>query len=179
MHYPSNEEAQGQNRVFTYFCKFKLHVWLHKSGQKIPGRVHICNEAPQQIGIYPTHLSTPTNLTYLSERLRDDDPEYSRMSPPPFDRCPGLVFYYVYNPAIHRDTHSVFYRPSLLNGRHIVDVLRAVCGPADVSEAELDRVRREATEGEEEEDFFRQWDAVWRTEWYNTEVTAQHQDEEV
>ena len=41
--------------------------------------------------------------------------------------------------------HGVSYRPALLNSRHVVDVVRAVCGPADVSEAELDRVRRETT----------------------------------
>ena len=42
---------------------------------------------------------------------------------------------------------TVIYRPALLKGWHIVDVLRAICGPADVSEAELNRVRWEATEG--------------------------------
>ena len=43
------------------------------------------------------------------------------------------------------DHHCVFYRPALLHGRHVVDVQRAVCGPADVSEAELDLIKREAT----------------------------------
>ena len=33
----------------------------------------------------------------------------------------------------------------MLNNRHPVDVLRAVCGGADVSEAELDRIRREVS----------------------------------
>ena len=69
--------------------------------------------------------------------------------------------------------HNVLYRPALLNGRHIVDVLRAICGPADVSEAEMDRVRTEATknaseymEGDED------WEGVWLTHWRGGAVTA-------
>ena len=38
------------------------------------------------------------------------------------------------------------YRSELLNGRHVIDVLKAVCNPSGVSEAELDRIRRETTE---------------------------------
>ena len=53
-----------------------------------------------------------------------------------------ITFYYIYESDGHKNL--VYYRPALLNGRHVVDILRVVCGPADVSEAELDRVRREA-----------------------------------
>ena len=72
---------------------------------------------------------------------------------------PELLFHYI---LLKMHTHLVFYRPALLNGRHIVDVVRAVCGPADVSEAELDRVRREATERAKERNHET---GVWRTWW--------------
>jgi len=50
----------------------------------------------------------------------------------------------IFNYKHHDNTfHSVYYRPALLNGRHVVDVLRAVCGPADVDDAELNHVRTE------------------------------------
>ena len=65
--------------------------------------------------------------------------------------------------------HSVLYRPALLNGRHVVDVLRAVCRPADVSEAERDRIRREATrEGVVYEEG---WEDVWGTLWQSAALT--------
>ena len=55
-----------------------------------------------------------------------------------------------------------------------MDVLRAVCGPADVTEAELDRVRREATEKAESMELWGEWwEEVWRTEWMGVTVTAQ------
>ena len=73
--------------------------------------------------------------------------------------------------------HTVYYRPALLNGRNVVDVLRTVCGPVDVSEAELTRIRKEVTEravnlaqkwGQEEEG----WEGVWVTSWEGSSVTA-------
>ena len=59
-----------------------------------------------------------------------------------------------------------------------MDVVRAVCGPADVSEAKLDHARREATkealdmveEGGEEEEV---WEGVWHTEWWCPAIIAQ------
>ena len=82
--------------------------------------------------------------------------------------CPEMVF----NHRYHTDVclHVVIYRPAFLNGRHIVDVLRAVCGPADVREAELDRVSREATK--------MKWnwgwlgEGVWVAQWRNVAVIA-------
>ena len=47
------------------------------------------------------------------------------------------LFNYIFH---HGHNHHVWYRPAQLKGRHIVDVMRAVCGPADVSEAELDEL---------------------------------------
>ena len=82
-----------------------------------------------------------------------------------------MVFYYRYSPDDER--HSVYYRPALLNGRHIVDVLRAVCGPTDLSEAELDRVRREATEGARDELWISDGRKdVWWTRWWGAAITV-------
>ena len=78
-----------------------------------------------------------------------------------------MVFYFAHNPDYH--LNYVFYRPELLNGRHIVDVARTVCGPTVVSEAELDRARREATERAREIDH---QTGEWYTAWYGVAVTA-------
>ena len=56
--------------------------------------------------------------------------------------------------------HCIYHRSALHNGRHVVDVLRAVCGPADVCGAELDRVRRKATETAMN---------MWRVWWFKRE----------
>ena len=85
---------------------------------------------------------------------------------------PGLVFDYCYFPD--EGCHSVVYRPALLNGRHVVDVLRAVCGPAYVSEAELDRVRREASEKTKDQSWrVEGWEGVWGTKWRSAAITAE------
>ena len=79
-----------------------------------------------------------------------------------------LVFNYQYFPTPIRPFNLVLYRPARLHGRHVVDVLRAVCGSADVSEAELDRVRREATERANKVEVL---DGVWLTHWSGAKVT--------
>ena len=86
-----------------------------------------------------------------------------------------MLFDYYHSSHGERVQHHVFYRPALLSGRHIVDVLRAICGPADVSEAELDRVRKNATK-EAIDMSWRMgsegWEGVWKTMWYGAPVTA-------
>ena len=83
-----------------------------------------------------------------------------------------MVFEYRFRPDKSR--HFVYYRPSLLKGRHIVDVLRSVCGPADVSEAELDRVRKGATEMAGDVEWWSgEYEGVWRTSWYGAAITAE------
>ena len=103
-----------------------------------------------------------TSLTYVSVtgELWNRLPSITKKSP-------NIVFTHVYTPE--REFNYVFYRPALLNGRDIFDVLRAVCGPADVSEAELDRIRREATEIASP---FSGDPAVWRTKWWAEPVAA-------
>ena len=87
-------------------------------------------------------------------------------------KMPEMVF--EYHEHIESQRHLVLYRPALINGRHIVDVLRAVCGLADVSEAELDRARKEATERafDTKELGFSDWEGVWGTNWTFVKVTA-------
>ena len=102
------------------------------------------------------------NLRYASTNLTGDDYILQVIF-----WCPKMVFDYCYYALGGEElVHSLKYRPALLNGRHPVDVLRTVCGPADVSEAELDRVRREAME-EARGYSFEDWEgeAVWRTWW--------------
>ena len=81
-----------------------------------------------------------------------------------FFSLPSIVSYTSWD-SIHADEEKqcqhVLYQPSLLNGRHIVDVLRAVSGAVDVSEAVLDRAKEQAT----------RWalnvkDDRWHTYWY-------------
>ena len=70
-------------------------------------------------------------------------------------------------------SHCIYYRPALLNGRHVVDVLRAVCGPADVSEAELDDIRRRMTERARAVQWVGEgWKGVWETYWNGAAITA-------
>ena len=77
----------------------------------------------------------------------------------------------IYADLEHNIDEEVAYRPALLNGRHIVDVVRLVCGPADVSEAELDRIRRMATQRARAiEPWGKQ--GVWMTEWLSAPVTV-------
>ena len=84
-------------------------------------------------------------------------------------KCLGIVFDYSNHPD--SGSHFVLYRLSLLNGRHVVDVLRAVCGPVAVSEAELDRVRRKVTK-RARKIRIEGWEGVWSTAWQGAAVTA-------
>ena len=129
-------------------------------------------ETESKIWMFWASLSGFTNIKYASYTISPN------AHPPPYmiNRCPQMVFEYEYYPA--NGEHWVQYRPTLLNGRHIVDVVRAVCGPADISEAELDIIRTEATQmadylsaevwGEVAE-----YEGVWHTSWFSNSITAQ------
>ena len=72
------------------------------------------------------------------------------------------------------ETHYVLYRPALLNGRHLVDVMRTALGPADVDQAEFDRVKREATaEAMDETVEGGGWEGVWEIFWEGAKITAE------
>ena len=129
--------------------------------KQMEGKLHLCLE-----GLSPRNaegsdrvevlLELP-QLTYVSQSSKFLMPSY--ISPSKNE----IVFQYYY----YKNTYVVYYRPALLNGRHIVDVLRAVCGPADVSEAELDQARKTATR-KAKKDF----NSVWGTTWNSPQITV-------
>ena len=104
-------------------------------------------------------LITLPYLIYLSQTQKRGEVSLLMMQ-----RCPGMIFNYRQDPD--ESYHSLQYRPALLNGRHPVDVLRAICGPTDVSEAELDRVRRTATERAREVEPQGMWQQGMSTYWF-------------
>ena len=87
---------------------------------------------------FATDIAKQTNLTYCSINI------HSICSTKPMTKM-SLTVVFDHESHNNGQYHIVYYRPALLNGHHIVDVVRAVLGPAVVSEAELDRVRAEAT----------------------------------
>ena len=141
-----------------------------ETAQKMIGRFHLCLEG----GIYDSIenfqcsklLAALSQLCYTSQTVKRGT--LTLLVMPKF---PKVYFNYIHYPF--EDKYLVLYRPELLNGRHVVDVLRAVCGPADVSEAELDRVRREATEKAFSVEFRgKWWKGVWQTQWLGVAVVV-------
>ena len=107
-------------------------------------------------------LCIPMKLTYVSKTIKRRMNYQLTL----IKFSAEVVFDYSYCP---RDMcHDVYYRPALLHGRHVIDVLRAVCGPADVSEAELTRIKEEAIKKEEDLSLKRdkEWKGVWCTSWF-------------
>merc|ERR1719259_668150 len=110
---------------------------------KMPGwlRLHILSSkyyfqpVTERIRNFVESLHTPSNLTYIIvngsglETLCDITKKFSSV----ICACTN---------TFRSDDHSVVYRPSRLNGRHVVDVLRAVCGPKDITPKQLDTARR-------------------------------------
>ena len=146
----------------------------------VTGKLHMCTngynheniEARRHHDRFEKLLYTLNNVNYVSQKINDLN--FSTVTFP-FYSCFGLFFEYKYDHI--RRTHNACYRPALLNGRHIVDVVRAVCGPADVSEAELDRARREATEGAREAPLrlvlrLKCYEGVWSTIWRRAAITV-------
>ena len=105
-------------------------------------------------------MGRQTKLTYSSVT--------SKQSSCVINEVPNMVFEHGHN--CDEQTHYVYYRPALLNDRHLVDVMRTVLGPADVDEAELDRVRREVTE---EAADISEDEGVWVTSWEGAAVTVE------
>ena len=162
-----------KGRIMMSCCDFENAAYTEAClniVERVPGRLRIITEGfaygesekQQRLRIFKSTLEALTNIKYLSNTLKG-----SASLGLSFEACPGMVFDYEYDSDELR--HSVFYRPSLLNGRHIVDVVRVVCGLADVSEAELDRSRREATKWATK--MFHQAGG-WHTMWHGAVVTA-------
>ena len=144
--------------------------------EKVTGRLHLCSEgvvlgsveACNERTRFTSALGALPNLIYASHTV-----ERGTFALFVIMKCPGLVFDYCYR--VDERSHAVLYRPALLNGRHVVDVLRTVCGPADISEAELDRVRRKATEGAKNQAWLGEGlEGVWATSWLGDVITAKN-----
>ena len=132
--------------------------------KQVPGRLYLhLNVVPSnliQTWIRINMFKAMGTLTYGSETIKNGCPSLFAARRPP------IFFHYRHH--LVTNLHTVHYRPTRLNSRHIVDVLRAVCGPANVSEAELDRVKREATENAmdwEYGDNNKRWEGMWMTYW--------------
>ena len=167
-----------QGKVDICFSKNVNNIKMYDSLElikRVPGRlrifVRIDSNKKQVIPncqqqTYMAVLNELHNRTYISFTGRglylDEIVEW----------LPGNTFSYLYDPETR--CSALLYRPARLHGRHVVDVLRAVCGPADVSEAELDRVRREVTERaeniEEEEGGGIDLKGIWLTKWMGSLV---------
>ena len=109
---------------------------------------------------------TPTKLTYVSKIIKS-----RRCFVDIMRRNPKIVF--EYECYYDRNQHFVKYRPALLNGRHVVDVISAVCGLADFFEAELNWIKKEATKNASNMgNYGNGWEGVWHTCWRGASVTA-------
>jgi len=118
--------------------------------------------------IFAVPYSVRERTLYLAEDGRIEHHEQDSYS-----RWPNLISYMNAGSA----DILVHYRPALLNGRHVVDVLRAiciswhvlrlVCWPENDGEAELNRVRREATERAQDWEvlFGKEFEGIWMTSW--------------
>ena len=132
--------------------------------KQFPGKLHfnskvdersVSYEAMKNIEKIRTSPSTIAKLTYVSHIFEQGNNYRLAL----IEHSPETVFEY----KRYLDKHYDYYRPALLNGRHVVDVLTAVCCPADVSEAELSRVRNEATaRARHMRDFGgEKWEGIW------------------
>ena len=166
-----NGEVKMRRISFDNYDLIEDYIELVK---QVPGKLHLrfedvqveSEEADDQYERIESALGALPNLIYTSHTIaRETNPIDV------IQRCPGMVFDYCYRPD--EGCHFVYYRPALLNGRYVVDVLRTVCGPADVSEAELDRVRGEAMEWSEDLEYLDEWyEGVWSTEWWGAAIAV-------
>ena len=170
------KRLKGKISVGRHFLKktnfMKIYVDLAK---QVPGRLFFSwktnhtrsSEVYKQVVSSMNAMSKVPNVTFASQVGKRRYYENYMIW-----RSPSMIFEYRY--TSDHQKHEVYYRSALLNGRHIVDVLRAVCGPADVSEAELDRVRREATERSSEIPCVcGKLHGMWETSWLGVAVTVE------
>ena len=104
---------------------------------KIPGHIH-CNRL--SIELVKNLLEFPSNVR---RKIKYITGTFDRLLAKDVARFPNLVVFSSKDKALDADVviYDLEYRPALLNGRHVVELLRAICGPSVASEAELDRVR--------------------------------------
>ena len=176
----------GRVTITGYDCKHECFMEACvELVKQVPGILHLCQLFPKAVTCpsigpcqrcenFEAALAKQTNLTYSSVTY------YGALDNPLIGKSPSIVFEYEYSRSEVevdgnvRHDYNVFYRPALLNSRHIVDLLRAVCGRADVSEAELNRVRREATRLAGDTSWMEddEMEGVWDTSW-DTAVTSE------
>ena len=172
------KRLKGRVVITGYDCKqARFMDACVKLVKQVPGLLHLCHMSPKTPTClllescrtckkFGVAMKKQNNLTYSSV-TSDEDFDYVLI-----DESPALVFDYEY--TLDKEYHFVLYRPALLNGRHIIDILRAVCGPTDVDEAELGRVRREATErARDVSEMGEGWEGVWKTWWWGAAITAE------
>ena len=175
------KRLMGRITIVDYDCNNEQHLAAYIAvAKQVPGKLCFnlsnatcsnggdCSRCDQFFAV----MTKQVNLTYYSVTAEEFFVSHS------MDQSPTLVFQYSFDTDF--EDHDVYYRPALLNGRHIVDVLRAVCGPGDVDEAELDSVRSDAAEGAEAVPWRGEgWQGVWHTTWEGAAVIAEVEEDAV
>ena len=114
---------------------------------QVPGRLLLCLQIDEhyedcnQCESFITTMKKLTNLTYVLANMFVLD-GYSDF----IDKSPNMIFEYQYYIDKSKDFQAIAYWPTLTNGRNIVDVLRAVCGPTVFEETKVEDSRKQATE---------------------------------
>ena len=147
---------------YQWEYRFPVEAFTHVM-RNIPGHLS-CTQVSRKFvqnlrGLTQDKLSKIRYVTCLDSLYADDELIHFPsliIGSTTDSRSIGPLFY---------DFWNLHYRPALLNGRHVVDVWRTVCGPLDFSEAPLDRVRRTATENASDvtHHYAEEHGRVWRT----------------
>lgn len=115
---------------------------------KVPGKLNVCVIWPENIGrFFETQMFLLKCFHYSFMNNLSGDVRYimSIGTSLHFDvwpAFPNLVCEYGYERYDHQ--HNALYKPEKLNERNVIDVLRAVYGPADVDQRKLGLARRKA-----------------------------------
>ena len=142
----------------------KLHLHVHKN------RVYFIETKTDQIlRSFFAGFNTYENLVYLTSVIN-----HFQFCVDVIRDSPSMVFAYnysLYRPKWLDDANVVKFRHSLVKDRHIVDVLRAVCGPADVDEWLLEIVKSFVEIHTFDENKEEEVDGVWMSDWDGYAVT--------
>ena len=108
-----------------------------------------------------------SKVTYISQNFK-------RMVPitPLILWFQEMVFEYRYYTDERR--HAVFYRPSLLKGRHVVDLLNIFCWSSSVLEVDLNRIKTDAKKRARTLSDLD--DGLWYYKWRGSALTLDHKD---
>ena len=161
----SIEQRRGTNTFGTTYLSI-----VGKLLKKVPGPLFVTwmtdDVADSELELYFNNAVVAPKVFYVWEFTTVQKPMPSLIGV-----ASNLIFYYVIKESARFNLvyyppklHSVYYRPALLNGRHIIDVVRTVCKLGDHrdKEEELQRVRRDVTASAEEVEGYR---GLWRASW--------------